>query len=141
MEILDPDDKRPAIYWGQIHCHSEQSDGSGPFEDIYRYSRDEGCLDFAAGSDHAEYFTDNEWLWMQDISNRCNQDGRFITLNGYERAGDQGHWNFYTSADRLELFPPVGVRAAGRPNGRRGRAARRSRQVLLRVQVRRAAVP
>ena len=104
MEILGPDDQRPAIYWGQIHCHSEQSDGTGPFEDIYRYSRDEGCLDFAAGSDHAEYFTDNEWLWMQDISNRCNQDGRFITLNGYERAGDQGHWNFYTSADRLELF-------------------------------------
>ena len=104
MEILGPDDKRPAIYWGQIHCHSEQSDGTGPFEDIYRYSRDEGCLDLAAGSDHAEYFTDNEWLWMQDISNRCNQDGRFITLGGYERAGDQGHWNFYTSADRLELF-------------------------------------
>jgi len=104
MEILAPEDKRPAIYWGQIHCHSEQSDGTGLFEDIYNYSRDEGCLDFAAGSDHAEYFTDNEWQWMQDVSNRFNQDGRFVTLNGYERAADQGHWNFYTSADRLELF-------------------------------------
>jgi len=104
MEILAPEDKRPAIYWGQIHCHSERSDGTGPFEDIYRYSRNEGCLDFAAGSDHAEYFTDNEWQWMQDVSNRLHQDGRFVTLNGYERAGDQGHWNFYTSADRLELF-------------------------------------
>jgi len=49
-------------------------------------------------------FTDNEWLWMQDVSNRFNGEGRFVTLNGYERAGDQGHWNFYTSADRLELF-------------------------------------
>jgi len=104
MEILASDDKRPAIYWGQIHCHSEQSDGTGRFEDIYHNSRDEGCLDFAAGSDHAEYFSDNEWLWMQDISNRFNEEGRFVTLNGYERAGDQGHWNFYTSADRLELF-------------------------------------
>jgi hypothetical protein len=104
MEILASDDKRPATYWGQIHCHSEQSDGTGRFEDIYHNSRDEGCLDFAAGSDHAEYFSDNEWLWMQDISNRFNEEGRFVTLNGYERAGDQGHWNFYTSADRLELF-------------------------------------
>ncbi len=104
MEILASDDKRPQIYWGQIHCHSEQSDGTGRFEDIYYNSRDEGCLDFAAGSDHAEYFSDNEWLWMQDISNRFNEEGRFVTLNGYERAGDQGHWNFYTSADRLELF-------------------------------------
>lgn len=104
MEILAADDKRPGIYWGQIHCHSEQSDGTGRFEDIYYNSRDEGCLDFAAGSDHAEYFSDNEWLWMQDVSNRFNEEGRFVTLNGYERAGDQGHWNFYTSADRLELF-------------------------------------
>ncbi len=104
MEILAADDERPCIYWGQIHCHSEQSDGTGRFEDIYYNSRDEGALDFAAGSDHAEYFSDNEWLWMQDISNRFNENGRFVTLNGYERAGDQGHWNFYTSADRLELF-------------------------------------
>jgi hypothetical protein len=104
MEILASDDQRPPIYWGQIHCHSEQSDGTGRFEDIYHNSRDEGCLDFAAGSDHAEYFSDNEWLWMQDLSNRLNEEGRFVTLNGYERAGDQGHWNFYTWADRLELF-------------------------------------
>jgi hypothetical protein len=104
MEILTADDERFPIYWGQIHCHSEQSDGTGRFEDIYLNSRDEGCLDFAAGSDHAEYFSDNEWLWMQDLSNRFNEDGCFVTLNGYERAGDQGHWNFYTSADRLPLF-------------------------------------
>jgi hypothetical protein len=104
MEVLTAEDSRLPIYWGQIHCHSEQSDGTGRFEDIYRNSRDEGCLDFAAGSDHAEYFSDNEWLWMQDLSNRMNEEGRFVTLNGYERAGDQGHWNFYTSADRLDLF-------------------------------------
>ncbi len=81
---------------------------SGSIRDAERalcgIARDEGCLDFAAGSDHAEYFSDNEWLWMQDLSNRFNEEGRFVTLNGYERAGDQGHWNFYTSADRLELF-------------------------------------
>jgi hypothetical protein len=104
MEMLGPDDPRAAVYWGQVHCHSERSDGTGLFENIYYSSRDDGCLDFAAGSDHAEYFTDNEWLGMQDLSNRFNQDGRFVTLNGYERAGDQGHWNFYTSADRLKLF-------------------------------------
>lgn len=104
MEIMASGDNRPGIYWGQIHCHSEQSDGTGRYEDIYLNSRDNGFLDFTAASDHAEYFSDNEWLWMQDMNNRFNEEGRFVTLNGYERAGDQGHWNFYSSADRLELF-------------------------------------
>ncbi|MBM4050103.1 MAG: hypothetical protein FJ279_33830 [Planctomycetes bacterium] len=104
MEMMRRGDSRSPIFWGEIHAHSEQSDGSGRFEHIYLHGRDEGALDFAAGADHACYFTDNEWTWMQDITNSFNDEPRFVTLVGYEWAGEQGHRNVYTSRDRLDLF-------------------------------------
>ena len=103
LEILAPADPRSPIYWGEIHAHSEQSDGSGQYEQVFQHARDEAAMDFAAAADHACYFTDNEWEWMQDMANHFDEPGCFVTLNGYEWAGQQGHRNFYTDGDRLEL--------------------------------------
>ena len=97
-------DEMPSVYWGEIHAHTEMSDGSGPFPDLYRQAREVGCLDFAAAADHACYFSDNQWEWMQDVTNAWNREGTFVTLNGYEWAGRQVHRNIYTSRDRLALF-------------------------------------
>jgi len=97
-------DPTPDIYWGEIHGHSEMSDGVGDFEYMFRHARDYGALDFAAGADHACYFSDNQWLWMQDVVNRYDDPGRFCTLIGYEWAGAQGHRNIYTSGNRLDLY-------------------------------------
>jgi hypothetical protein len=80
------------------------SDGSGGFEEMFRHSRDEGCQDFAAAADHACYFTDNEWQWMQDVVNSYNQRGEFVTLLGYEWAGRQGHRCIYVKGRSLDLF-------------------------------------
>jgi len=102
--ILPEGSDLPPIYWGEIHGHCEQSDGSGDYAGMFEHARDEGCLDFAASADHACYFSDNEWQWMQDIVNSFDEDGRFTTLIGYEWAGKQGHRNVYTSGDRLQLF-------------------------------------
>lgn len=102
--ILPEGSDLPAIYWGEIHGHCEQSDGSGDYAGMFEHARDEGCLDFAASADHACYFSDNEWQWMQDIVNSFDEDGRFTTLIGYEWAGKQGHRNVYTSGERLQLF-------------------------------------
>jgi len=104
LEVLASEDGRGCIYWGEIHGHSEMSDGCGDYAERYRHARDEGCLDFAAAADHACYFSDNEWLWMQDVTNSWDEPGRFTTLNGYEWAGKQAHRNVYTSRDRLDLF-------------------------------------
>ena len=104
LEVMAADDGRPCVFWGEIHGHSEQSDGSGDFAGIYEHARDEGALDFAASGDHACYFSDNEWQWMQDVTASFNEGGRFATLIGYEWAGQQGHRNVYTDKDRLELF-------------------------------------
>lgn len=92
------------LYWGEIHCHTEMSDGSGDFSNVYRHARDEGCLEFATVTDHAEYFSDNQWRWMQDVINRWNEPGRFVTLVGYEWIGKQADRIVYTSRDSLPLL-------------------------------------
>lgn len=104
MEILPLGSKEKEVFWGEIHAHTEMSDGYGGFSDLYQHARHIGCLDFAAASDHACYFTDNEWQWMQDVSNHWYQPGKFVTLIGYEWAGIEGHRCIYTSRERLPLF-------------------------------------
>ncbi|MGI5817800.1 MAG: CehA/McbA family metallohydrolase [Armatimonadota bacterium] len=104
MLVLDEDDERLNVYWGEIHGHTEMSDGSGGFEEMFRHARDEGRQDFAAAADHACYFTDNEWQWMQDVVNDYNERGGFVTLLGYEWAGKQGHRCIYARGRSLKLF-------------------------------------
>ena len=104
LQVIEADSDELSIYWGEIHGHTEQSDGLGGFEEMFRYARDEGCLDFSAAADHACYFTDNEWEWMQDTINACNERGRFVTLIGYEWAGQHGHRCIYARGRRLELL-------------------------------------
>ena len=104
MQVLANDSKQPNVYWGEIHGHTEMSDGTGGFEEMFRWARDEGVQDFAAAADHACYFTDNEWEWMQDVVNDYNARGGFVTLLGYEWAGQQGHRCIYARGRRLRLF-------------------------------------
>jgi len=104
LQILDGDARESPVYWGEIHAHSEQSDGSGDYHGMFVHARLCGNLDFAAAADHACYHTDNEWRWMQDVANAHDVDDEFATLPGYEWAGQQGHRNVYTSRDSLDLF-------------------------------------
>jgi hypothetical protein len=102
--VREGDGNRHRVYWGEFHSHTEMSDGIGEYGELYRHAREEGCLEFAAATDHAEFFTDNAWLWMQDVTNSWNQPGSFVTLVGYETEGKQRDRNVYTSRSRLKLF-------------------------------------
>ena len=104
MHVVAEDDPRLNVYWGEIHSHTEMSDGIGRFDEMFRCARDEGHQDFAAAADHACYFTDNEWEWMQDVVNGYNERGDFVTLLGYEWAGRQGHRCIYARGRKLDLF-------------------------------------
>jgi hypothetical protein len=104
LELIDDCGGQERIYWGEIHAHTEMSDGIGEYSELYRHAQQEGCLDFAAATDHAEFFSDNQWLWMQDVTNAWNQPGRFVTLVGYETEGKQRDRTVYTSRSRLKLF-------------------------------------
>jgi hypothetical protein len=104
LEVIDEEAGQDRIYWGEIHAHTEMSDGIGEYSELYRHAQQEGGLDFAAATDHAEFFSDNQWLWMQDVTNAWNQPGRFVTLVGYETEGKQRDRTVYTSHPRLTLF-------------------------------------
>jgi hypothetical protein len=103
LEIV-PDGTGERLYWGEIHSHTGLSDGGGDFSGVFRHARDEGGLEFATVTDHAEYISDNQWEWMQDVINRWQEDGRFVTLVGYEWIGKQADRIIYTARDRLPLF-------------------------------------
>ncbi len=103
LEIV-PDGAGDRLYWGEIHCHTEMSDGAGDFSGVYRHAREEGALDFAAVTDHAENLSDNQWAWMKDVTNRWHESGRFVTLVGYEWIGKQADRILYTARPDLPLL-------------------------------------
>jgi hypothetical protein len=80
----------PRVLWGDLHGHSNLSDGTGLPEDYYRYARDVAGLDVAALTDHDHWgmqFIDGHPELWQEISRetqRFHDPGRFVTLLAYE---------------------------------------------------------
>jgi hypothetical protein len=98
LEVMEVSDERSPIYWGEIHTHTECSDGCGTVEELHRHARDEGALDFVSAADHLGRLSENDWLQMQDIANAFDDPGRFCTLIGYEIVGHCA----YSARRRLE---------------------------------------
>jgi hypothetical protein len=102
MLVLDEDDERLNVYWGEIHGHTEMSDGSAASRRCSVHARDEGGQDFAAAADHACYFTDNEWEWMQDVVNDL-QRARRLRYAAWLRVGGQAGASLHLRARKAEL--------------------------------------
>lgn len=81
------------IYWGEIHAHSEISDGLGSAERYYDYARNEVWLDFCALGDHGG--GDAFWGLCVDAARDFDEPGRFVALLGYEWRWKVGHGNVY----------------------------------------------
>ncbi len=80
----------PRILWGDLHGHSNLSDGTGVPEDYFTYARDVAALDVVALTDHdhwgMQFIDQHPELWT-DISAqtaRFHDPHRFVTLLGYE---------------------------------------------------------
>lgn len=102
------------IWWGDIHVHTYESDGTDWLPENYRFARETAALDFVGMTDHlcpAEggglvfdgayswYFdkvglprrTVEEWWRHQlDVGAAFNEPGRFVTFVGYEWSGSSG---------------------------------------------------
>jgi len=80
----------PRILWGDLHGHSNFSDGTGLPEDYYRYARDVAALDVAALTDHDHWgipFLDAAPVLWEEIRKQTQsfyEPGRFVTVEGYE---------------------------------------------------------
>jgi hypothetical protein len=94
-EMSKPDwhpDTGLKLYWGDIHGHTELSDGRGTLDDYFRFARDEARLDFCAVTDHDHggvgrpcLWEDGKWELTQSKVAEYHQDGRFVTILAYER--------------------------------------------------------
>lgn len=86
------------VYYGQLHSHTNLSDGYGSPEKAYRYARDTAGLDFFSVADHDCYpyendgLTESEYEDMKDVAESYNEDGVYVTFWGYEWTSDDLSW-------------------------------------------------
>jgi len=86
--ILVQEAPGPRLYWGEIHGHTELSDGNGTPEEHYEYARDVAMLDFAAITDHITHADGEANVAKWEISKKATEafdaPGKFVTMHGYE---------------------------------------------------------
>lgn len=97
------------LYFGQLHSHTNLSDGQGTPDDAYTWARDNAKADFFAITDHSNSFdastdsenitdftqsTSAEWKQLRNTANSYNKDGEFVAIGGYEMtwSGSTGGW-------------------------------------------------
>jgi len=80
----------PRIRFGDLHGHSNLSDGTGTPEDYFAYARDVAGLDFVSLTDHDHWgipFLDERPALRARIrraTEAAHAPGAFVTLHGYE---------------------------------------------------------
>ncbi len=86
---------RYRVFFGDLHLHSELSDGMGSPDENYRWARETAMLDFCAMNDHVENrlsyiipWNEAKWQLICDAANRHLEEGRFVTFCGVEVAGN-----------------------------------------------------
>ena len=78
------------VRWGDLHGHSQLTDGTGTPDAFYTYAREVAMLDFCALTDHDHWgmrFVDqHEEVWdeLQAVTNAHDEPGAFVTIVGYE---------------------------------------------------------
>lgn len=100
-------DSKYRLFWGEIHGHTNYSDGGSQGADqYYKWARDIARLDFSAITDHdfgiALPNRNQRWSELLEANEKYNQEGQFVTFPGYEisHAGIladtiYGHKNIY----------------------------------------------
>ncbi len=75
-------------YWADLHGQSGESIGIGTSRAYFDFARDRAFLD--ATSHQANDFQINNafWRFLNELTARRNQDGRFVTFPGYEWSGN-----------------------------------------------------
>ena len=79
-----------AAYWGDMHGQSGESVGINTAREYFQFARDLAFLD--ATSHQANDFQVNQPFWrhINDLTAEFHEDGRFLTLPGYEWSGNTG---------------------------------------------------
>lgn len=87
------------LYRGEVHSHTNESDGIGSITEAYTYARDVARLDFFAVTDHSSTITKDVLQKKHaNAAEQFNDPGKFVALYGYEQTynsmtGYYGHLN------------------------------------------------
>lgn len=98
-------------YRGQLHSHTNYSDGLGDIIEAYSWARNQANLDFFAVTDHSQmldndltatldYHQSEEWAFSKAVADQCNEDGEFVSILGYEQSyydKTSGHMNTFNT--------------------------------------------
>jgi uncharacterized protein YjdB len=104
-----------SYYFGQLHSHTNLSDGQGTPDEAFKWARDVAKADFFAITDHSNWFDNDtkanindgsasaEWTQLLQKANAYNKDGEFVAIGGFEMTwsgstGGWGHINTYNTA-------------------------------------------
>ncbi|MFX1497293.1 MAG: DUF3604 domain-containing protein, partial [Promethearchaeota archaeon] len=96
------------IAWGDIHTHSQLSDGSGTAEHNFYFARQIARLDFFALTDHGEIllFNPGSLDFIESITNDNYEPGIFVTFHGIEWTQvETGHYVCIFSGDHMLKDP------------------------------------
>ncbi len=96
------------IAWGDLHSHTDISDGSGTLEHSFYYARYVAGLEFAALTEHGEIMMWNPGSLdqVERATNFANTPNEFVTFHGIEWTQvETGHYTCVFSGDKLLKNP------------------------------------
>ena len=79
-----------SLYFGDLHAHTELSDGLGSPDSFFTHARDERFLDFVSLTDHDRFDE-----VVRSMTDKYHHEGDFVTIYGRERGDNRGHMNVY----------------------------------------------
>jgi hypothetical protein len=115
--VVSEEEPATRIYFGDMHTHTLDCDGTNDIHEHYDYAPRVAGLDFGSVSCHAEYFgCATAWKRYLKETARANRPGEFVTFPGYEWA-QQGHTNAYflSEKDAVLIWGEKRMKAIGNP--------------------------
>ena len=96
------DGKELSLYCGQVHSHTDESDGKGTPAEAFEYARNVTHMDYFAVTEHSGCYDHPTYKRQIKLANRLNDPGKLATLYGFEMTWHQvngffGHINFLNS--------------------------------------------
>lgn len=111
MSSAAPETEKWNFYFGQLHAHTDLSDGKGTVEEAFQHASQVSGLDFFAVTDHGESLDEEEWTRGKAAAKSVT-DGDFVGIFGYEMTfPDMGHINTFRTdgweAWNVEEYPKL----------------------------------
>ena len=90
------------LFFGQLHSHTNLSDGAGTIDDAYTHAREVAGVDFLAVTDHSNSFDNDtqaniadgsmseKWQTGLNAADKYNEDGAFTAIYAYEMTWSAG---------------------------------------------------